>query len=152
MTTRLTVQTTSRPAVTITRTATKSTELVYIGVANRQVRYSAGQSKIVYIGTTKNGADRIAASAAKKAKDMLEVHGITHLEFFVVTSSRKDGIKTWHKLERGLLLAFREKFGSQPQCNIAGKRMKWSDELTYFTRERLDGVIKKYWFFAVWSG
>ena len=140
----LTVQTTGKPAVTITRTATNSTELVYIAVANKRVKYPTGESKIVYIGTTKNGAERIAASAAKKAEDMLGVHGVIHLEFFVVTSTPKRGIKAWHKLERGLLLAFREKFGTQPQCNVAGKKMKWSDELMHFTRKRLDGVIDKY--------
>ena len=141
---KLTVQTTQKPAVTITRQATKSKELVYIAVANKPVKYHDGESRIVYIGTTKNGAERIAASAAKKAGDMLGIFGVSHLEFFVVTSTHHGQIETWRKLERGLLLAFREKFGTQPRCNIVGKRMKWSDELKYFTRYRLDGVIDKY--------
>lgn len=140
----LTIQTNLNPAVTITRTATKSTELVYIAVANKPVKYPEGRSKIVYIGTTKNGAERIAASAAAKAKDMLGIFGVSHLEFFVVASTSKGNIKTWHKLERGLILAFREKFGAQPQCNVVGKKLKWSDELEYFTRSRLDSVIDKY--------
>ena len=105
----LTVQTTNSPALTITRQATKATELVYIAVANRPIKYPHGQSKIVYIGTTKNGAERIAASAAKKAKDMLGIFGVTHLEFFVVTCTSKGGVKTWHKLERGLLLSLDRK-------------------------------------------
>lgn len=75
---------------------------------------------------------------------MLGLHGVTHLELFVVTSTSKGGVKTWHKLERGLLLAFREMFGMPPECNIVGKKMIWTDELTFFTRGRLDGVIEKY--------
>ena len=140
----LTVQTTAKPAVTITRTATKAQELVYIAVANKKIKYPGGNSRIVYIGTTKNGADRIAASAAAKANQMLGLHGVQHLELFVVTSSSIKGVKTWHKLERGLLLAFREKFGKPPECNIVGKKMRWTDELQYFTRKRLDGVIDQY--------
>jgi hypothetical protein len=48
----LTVQTTKTPAVTITRQAIDSTELVYIAVANKLIKYPQGDSKIVYIGTT----------------------------------------------------------------------------------------------------
>ncbi len=140
----LTVQTTKKPAVTITRTATNAKELVYIAVANKAVKYPMGKSRIIYIGTSKNGADRIAASAANKAKQMLGLHGVTHLELFVVTSTSKGGVKTWSKLERGLLLAFREMLGAPPECNIAGKKMKWTDELNFFTRARLDGVIRQY--------
>ena len=140
----LTVQTSNRPAVTITRTATKANELVYVAVANKTISYPGGKSRIVYIGTTKNGAQRIAASAAAKAGQMLGLHGVKHLEFFVITSSAMNGVKTWHKLERGLLLAFKAKFGRPPSCNIVGKKMRWTDELTYFTRGRLDGLIDQY--------
>lgn len=140
----LTIQTTKTAAVTITRTATQASELVYVAVANKTIKYPSGRSRIVYIGTTKNGAERIAASAAKKAGEMLGLFGVSHLEFFVVTSTAKGTIKTWHKLERGLLLAFREKFGGPPKCNIVGKKMKWTDELSFFTRARLDGIIDQY--------
>lgn len=140
----LTIQTTSKPAIKITRTAFDSTELCYVAVANKAIKYQLGASKIVYIGTTKSGADRIAASAAAKAGEMLGIHGVTHLEFFVVTSSKKSSVKTWHKLERGLLLTFKDVFGEPPKCNKVGKGMKWTDELEYFTEARLRSVIEKY--------
>lgn len=140
----LTVQTSKKPAVTITRTATKKNELVYVAVANKKIAYLTGKSRIVYIGTTKNGAQRIAASAAAKAGQMLGQHGVKHLEFFVITSTSMAGVKTWHKLERGLLLAFKDRYGQPPKCNIVGKKMRWTDELTYFTRSRLDGLIDHY--------
>jgi hypothetical protein len=142
--TRLTIQTTARPTVTITRQAVKVPELVYIAVANKLIKYPSGQSRIVYIGQTKNGARRIAASAARKASDILGEHGITHLEFFVVTSTSKADLRPWRKLERGLLLAFKEIYGAQPNCNIVGKKMKWTDELKYFTLHRLKTVIGQY--------
>lgn len=140
----LTVQTTSKPAVTITRTATKASELVYIAVANKAIKYPSGSSKIVYIGTTKNGASRIAASAAAKANQMLGLHGVRNLELYVVTSSSMAKVKTWHKLERGLILAFKEIYGEPPKCNVVGKNMRWTDELEFFTHRRLTGVISQY--------
>jgi len=140
----LTLKTTKKPALTITRTATKANELVYVAVANRKIKYTTGQSRIVYIGTTKVGARRIAASAAAKANDMLKIRGVQHLELFVVTCKSVPHVKTWHKLERGLILAFREIFGSPPIRNKTGQKMRWTDELTYFTRSRLDTVVRKY--------
>lgn len=141
---RLTIQTTARPAVTITRQAVKVPELVYIAVANKPMKYPSGRSRIVYIGQTKKGARRIAASAARKASDILGEYGITHLEFFVVTSTSKPDLRPWRKLERGLLLAFKEIHGAQPKCNIVGKKMKWMDEQEYFTLHRLKTIIRQY--------
>ena len=140
----LTVQTTKKPAVTITRTATKASELVYIAVANKAIKYPKGKSRIVYIGTTKNGAERIAASAAAKANQMLGLHGVKHLELFVVTNSFMAKVKTWHKPERGLILSFKDQYGEPPKCNIVGKKMRWTDEFQYFTKARLKGVIDQY--------
>lgn len=141
---RLTVKASSSPAVTITREAVKSDKLVYIAVANKALRYPHGSSRIVYIGTTKNGAHRMAASAAAKAQVMLELHGVKQLEFYAVTCKSRQNVRSWKKLERGLLLAFKHMFGRVPECNTQGKNIRWTDELAYFSRGRLDGVIEKY--------
>lgn len=141
---RLTIKTTQRPAVTITRQAVKVSGLVYIGVANTAFKYPDGRSRIIYIGTTKASAQRIAASAAHKAGKLLGLHGVTHLEFFVVHSSQIAGEETWRILERALILTFRERFGGPPELNKQGKNTKWRDELLYFTAQRLQGIIDKY--------
>lgn len=141
---RLTIKTTSKPAVTITRQATKVEGLVYLGVANRPYKYPGGRSRIIYIGTTKASARRIALSAAHKAGLLLGEHGITHLEFFVVHASRISGQETWKILERALIMTFRDRFGAPPRMNKQGTRMKWRDEHSYFTPRRLEGVIEKY--------
>lgn len=142
---KLPIQTTKKPAVTITRNAIKKSKLVYLALANKPIKYHNGEkSRIVYIGTTKTGAGRIAASAAAKAQDILLQFGVTQLDFFVVTCKPKPNVKTWRKLERGLLLAFKAHFGKPPLANNHGAKMKWTDELKYFTRHRLDGVIADY--------
>src|SRR5688572_14888607 len=98
---KLTVKSSSSPAVTITREAVKSDKLVYIAVANKPLRYLHGRSRIAYIGTTKTGAHRMAASAAAKAQEMLDLHGVKQLEFYTVTCKSRQNVQTWRKLERG---------------------------------------------------
>src|SRR6266513_1658430 len=109
------------PAVTITRAALHHNRLVYIAKANKRITYQHGKSRIAYIGTTKNGVYRIANSAAWKAQSLLNEHGIWQLEFFVVTCSGYKAVKTWRKLERALLIRFRERLGSVPSGNNQGQ-------------------------------
>jgi len=117
---------------------------VYIAVANKKLSYPHGSSRIVYIGTTKAGASRIASSAAYRASQLLALHGVSELSFFVITCASRKAVKTWHKLEVGLILTFKHMYGEPPKCNTKGKNQKWKDELEYFTRNRLETVIKMY--------
>ena len=117
---------------------------MYLAVANKRVHYPFGSSYIVYIGTTKAGASRIAASAAAKASEMLALHGVRQLEFYVVTCRSRKHVKTWTKLERGLILTFRHMMGEIPRCNWHGRGIKWTDELTYFTEGRLRDIIERF--------
>ena len=119
-----------RPAVVVHRAAFKESKLVYVGRANRPYRYASGRSRIVYIGTTKKGARRVASSAARKGVDLLFEHGIKEVEFSVVTCSKLRAVATWRKLERALLIKFREKYGEVPRGNVQGKRMTGRPSLT----------------------
>jgi hypothetical protein len=141
---KLTIKVPKNPALTINRDAIRGERLVYLAVANKRVHYPYGSSRIVYIGTTRAGARRIAASAAAKAPDMLALHGVNELSFFVVTCKGRRRVKTWTKLERGLLLTFRQIFGEIPRCNRQGNRMKTTDELYYFTESRLREIIRRF--------
>lgn len=139
---KLTIRTAAKPALVISRPAFTSEHLVYLAVANKSLKYIHGKSRIAYIGTTKAGAARIAASAAVRAKGLLALHGVTGLSFYVVTCTSRQGVKSWRKLEIALILAFKHLYGQVPKCNVRGKNQKWSDELEYFTRSRLEGVLK----------
>ncbi len=142
---KLTIKASGSPALTINRNAIQGSRLVYLAVANKPIRYRFGRrSRIVYIGTTKAGASRIAASAAAKASQMLALHGVRELEFQVVTCKARRNVKTWTKLERALLLTFRSEFGEIPRCNKQGARIKWTDELKYFTEGRLKAIIDRF--------
>jgi predicted GIY-YIG superfamily endonuclease len=141
---KLTIQISNEPAISIDRSALLVEHLVYIAVANKRFQYPRGSSKIGYIGTTKKGAARIAESAVERGSKLLRQRGVISLDFYVVSCQRRQGVEIWKKLERGLLLAFLDKFGALPNANIKGHGMKWYDELEYFTEDRLLTVIKKH--------
>jgi hypothetical protein len=122
----------NQPSLVINRTAFKDDKLVYIIRANRKLRYRFGDSRIAYIGTTRKGARRIASSAVGKGEDLLYRYGIKHLELHIVTCGKIQGIESWKKLERALILRFRESFGDVPVANSAYKNGHWRDEKNTF--------------------
>lgn len=128
-------------ALIINRVAFKDKKLVYVGRANKRFRYPWGRSRIVYFGTTKKGVRRIATSAAWKGADVLFGYGVKHLELIVVVCGKTQGVETWKKLERALIIRFREKFGAPPKANNTGQNMHWRDERSYFTDKQLDKII-----------
>jgi hypothetical protein len=130
------------PAIIIGRTAIRAEKLVYVACANKRIRYTYGSSKILYFGTTKAGARRIASSAASKAEKFLENYGVKELKFHVITSNAIPGLKSWRLVERALIIRFREIHGEPPKGNIVGKHMKWKDEMKYITYHKLNDVIQ----------
>ena len=139
---KLTIKIGRHPAITITRQALRGKKLVYLAKANKAIKYPFGRSHIVYIGTTSAGLGRIAASAAYQASDLLERHGVRHLDFFVVTCRPLQRVRTWRKLEDALLLTFKHQFGTVPIGNTVGKNRSWRDELDFFTEARLRSVSR----------
>ncbi len=131
----------SNPSFVIYRTAFRHDKLVYVICSNKRLKYPWGKSRIAYIGTTKKGAKRIASSAVWKGEDLLYQYGIKHLECHIVTCGKIQGAETWKKLERALILRFRERFGATPRANNTGKKCLWRDEKKYFSEQKLDKVI-----------
>jgi hypothetical protein len=127
----------------ITRINLTSERLVYVLVANKQFSYTHGKSPIVYIGTTQKGIKRIAESAAHHADDILGRHGITEVSARVVTSKGRKHVKTWLKLERAMLLSFREKYGRVPELNKSGKKIQEKDEFKYFSHTAIRNIFEK---------
>jgi hypothetical protein len=89
-------------------------KLVYVLVGPKPIKYEFGRSRILYIGTTKNGSARVAQSVASRADHILGTHGIKSFEARIVTCRPRRRVKTWEKLERAMLLCFRELFGELP--------------------------------------
>ncbi|OGU65671.1 MAG: hypothetical protein A2279_04655 [Stygiobacter sp. RIFOXYA12_FULL_38_9] len=132
-----------KPAITISRVAVKEEKLVYIGCANNRIKYTYGRSKIAYIGTTKTGAGRIAASAAAKAKLLLNKHGINQLDFYVVVSGKRPNVITWRALESALLLTFRDIHGRVPEANKQGAKINRDKVKKLFKDTNLIKIIEE---------
>lgn len=126
----------------VTKVSSGVEKLCYILVANKKIKYEIGRSRVVYIGTTKKGIDRISQSVAKRSEDVLAIHGVDKFEARIVTCRARQNVKTWNKLERALLLAFREMFGEVPRLNTHGKNIKEVNEFELFAKSRIKTIIE----------
>lgn len=142
MSKKLQIKFRKQPAIIINRIAFRDNKLVYIARANKKLRYPWGKSRIAYIGKTKRGARRITSTAAWKGEDLLFGYGVKHLEFNVVVCRKVPGLESWTKLERALLIRFREKYGDVPRGNNIGKKIRWKVEGQYFSTKALDKIIE----------
>src|SRR5947208_1621403 len=101
---RLSIKLRRTHAMEVTRVSIGDEKLVYVVVADKKLKYLEGRSRIAYVGTTKKGAARIAASAAQQAQKVLNLNGVNSFEVRVVTCRPRQHVKTWFKLEAGLAL------------------------------------------------
>ena len=128
-------------ALRATRVTVGKMKLAYLLIADKRLKYKTGKSRIAYIGTTKKGVERVAQSVAFRAEVILDLHGVRTFHARIVTCKPRQNVDTWRKLERSLLLCFRERFGEVPKCNSHGKRMKETDEFHYFAKKAVLNVI-----------
>lgn len=140
---RLQVSLKTAPALTVRRVALEHEKLVYVICADRKLRYANGQySHIAYIGTTKRGLARVAGSAAYRSEDVLWSHGVQSFDVRLVTCRGRKGIRSWCRLERAMLISFREMFGEIPLCNTQGSGFEERREFETFRRSRIDQIIR----------
>ena len=128
--------------LTLSRITTSQLGLVYVLTANKSLRYKFGKSSIAYIGTTKRGLKRIAESVADKADSILK-RGVTKLTAHFLFCRGRRGAQVWRKLERALIISFREMYGEVPRHNSHGKGLQWGDEANYFSHSALRAMIKQ---------
>lgn len=128
-------------ALSATRMSIGKDKLVYLLITDKRFNYPKGRSKVAYIGTTGKGIARMAQSVATKAQELLGLHGVRSFHARVVTCKPRRRVKTWKKMERALLLGFREKYGAVPKCNNHGKKMKVTDEFGYFAKHGVNVVL-----------
>ncbi len=131
-------------AMRVTRVSIRAERLCYVIVADKQIKYAnKKRSAIVYIGTTRRGVGRVAGSAASKAPEVLGQRGIRSFTVRIITSQPRSRIRTWSKLERALLLVFKDMYGEVPLCNSQGSAMKPRDEFKYFQESRLRRILEE---------
>lgn len=128
-------------ALRASRVTIGKAKLVYLLITDKRLKYPKGKSRIAYIGTTRKGLARIAQSVSSRANDILSLAGVRQFHARVVTCKPRQHVKTWHKLERALLILFKARFGAVPRCNSHGSQMKATNEFDYFHRVGVGNVI-----------
>lgn len=139
---RLNIALRRQAAMNVTRVSVRHDKLVYVIVADKKFQYPRGRSRVAYIGTTKNGVSRVAQSAAYRSDEILRKRGVQEFHVRIVACRPRQRVKTWRKLERALLIVFRETYGKVPLCNSYGRAMTLGDELEYFSRARLKRILE----------
>jgi delta 1-pyrroline-5-carboxylate dehydrogenase len=81
------------------------------------------------------------SSASERVWEVFDhIHGVDKLTVHAIACRPVQRVKTWHKLERAAILAFREIYGTPPRLNGTGQNMVETDEFDYFNRE----VVKRF--------
>ena len=131
----------SRSLLTLTRSHRWSDKMVYILAANKHLPYENGRSRIIYIGTTKKGAGRPAASAVNKASEVFyKFHGVKTIDVHIVTCAARKKLRTWKELESSLLDAFRNRYFELPRQN----KVRPSATKGLFSEKRLAKIIGEF--------
>jgi hypothetical protein len=131
-----------REAMTVDRVSVGKLKFAYVICVDRKVKYEKGRSRIVYIGTTKKGINRVSQSAATRFDAVFELKKVDRFMVYIITCTRRRHVKTWHQLERALLLVFKGMFGEIPTCNSHGKNYSWRGEEKLFAPSRLKAVLE----------
>jgi hypothetical protein len=86
----------------------------------------------------------MASSIAHKAVDFLKAWGVKTLDVYLVECPPRPGLRSWLRLERDLLIAFKIEYGSIPLANKAGKNFVPDKLSGLFQYRRLVNVLNWY--------
>jgi hypothetical protein len=138
---KLKVRASKKALLTLTRSHQWVDKMVYILAANKSHKYKNGRSRILYIGTTKKGADRPAASAVNKASEAFyELRGVRTIDVHIVTCSPRKAMQTWKRLESSLLNVFRNRYFQLPKYN----KVRPTPKGGLFSKAALEKIIGKF--------
>jgi len=138
---KLKVRPSKQALLSIKRSHQWTDKMVYILAANKPHKYSNGRSHILYIGTTKKGADRPAASAVNKASEAFyKLRGVKTIDVHIVTCAPRKAMQTWKRLESALLDLFRNKYFQLPRYN----KVRPTSTEGLFSTKALAKIIAKF--------
>ena len=137
-----------QPVMTVYRRILNKDKLVYLLVGPKPIRLPGlhgGRSRIAYVGTTRKGKHRIAASAAYRAEEIFEKRGLRKLDVHVVTCRSTQGLTSWQYLEKAILAVFHERYGRIPVCNQKGDSYRWNQKLEkLFGHQRILNIVMQF--------
>ena len=137
--TPLSIELSSEPALTVSQELVKASQVSYLMVADKHLKYPKGSSRVAYIGTTYTGFWRLTSSTAERANRILRQRDVTSFVVLPVHAQPRSGLRTWELLEKSLLSIFRERYGCLPRCNKRGGTLS-----KHFDRDELLSVIEQF--------
>ena len=138
---QLKVRSSKTALLTLTRSHQWTDKMVYILAANKAHKYGNGRSRILYIGTTKKGGNRPAASAVNKASEAFyKLRGVKTIDVHIVTCAPRRAMQTWKRLESALLDVFRNKYFELPKYN----KVRPTAREGLFNGDALDKIISEF--------
>jgi len=126
-----------------TRLSDSKKKVVYFIRGNKGYPYEYGRSRILYIGRTEKAKARPFDSLKRRARNLLDIHGMRDLEIAYIEATPKQKVNITTKLENACLWIFRSEFGELPKENEKGKHLKLSDEEHYVSFDRIRAIIRK---------
>lgn len=132
--------------LTVQRSKRWKKRMVYILVANKAYKYQSGRkSHIIYIGTTRKGVRRPAASAVDKASEAFsELRGVNEISVHVATCRGRRAMRTWEHLESALLAMFRSLHFELPKYNKRKGSVTREEDIHLFRHKALQKVILQF--------
>lgn len=120
--------------------------MVYVLAADKSFKYSNGRrTRIIYIGTTGQGARRPATSAVDKASEAFaNLRGVRQIEVHIVTCQSRRAVQTWKHLESALLAAFRDRYYELPRYNRKKGSVAHAEDVSLFRRSALESLLKRF--------
>lgn len=140
---RLSINLPNEDAMHVSRLTIGKMRLVYVIMANEELKHGNKWSKIAYIGTTKKGLSRIASSVAYRANEIPKLHGVRSFTVAIVSCRQRQRVRTWFRLERALLAKFKDLFGSVPVCNSKGTKMTPQGVWELFSEARAQQILDR---------
>ena len=138
---RLKIKCSNDSLLTVTRSPQWNDKMVYVLAANKYFRYRNGRSRIIYIGTTKRGAGRPAASAVNTASHAFgKLHGVKTIEVHIATCRPRRAMQTWRHLESALVNAFWNRYFELPEYN----KMRPRHQNGLFRDEALKKIVARF--------
>jgi hypothetical protein len=118
-------------------------KIIYFIRCDKPLRYRyRRKSRIGYIGRTDRPSARPFESLRNHSKELLNIHGVRHIELMYVEGTPIRHVDISDKLERAFLHEFRNWFGTLPRANTAGSgRLELTDEGDYVSLRRVHDII-----------
>lgn len=131
-------------ALTIDRSIVDYSNAVYLLVSPRRYAYPKAASRVLYIGRTRFGADRILSSLSERIWKAFRLHGVRSLEVYVVHWKGRRSLNSSRHAENAFLVAFRQLYGRVPLLNNTGEGLDEDEAFEWFSRPAVVSHLRKF--------